>query len=49
VLRLTLVDDDPREGEVTVKSKTVVCPHCGEEVPIRFYLGRSADPPDRPR
>jgi len=48
VLRLTLVDDNPREGEVTVKSKTVVCPHCWEEVPIRFYLGPSTGRPKRP-
>ena len=36
VFRLTLVDDKPGEGEITLASKTAVCPHCHAEVPIRL-------------
>lgn len=35
-LRLALVDDKPREGEVTPASKTTICPHCDTEVPVRI-------------
>ena len=35
ILRLTLVDDKPQEGEVTLTSKTAVCPQCSMRVPIR--------------
>ena len=36
LLRLTLVDDNPGKGEITLASKTAVCPHCHAEVPIRL-------------
>ena len=36
LLQLTIVDDKPREGEITLTSKTTVCPHCNSDVPVRL-------------